>query len=214
MGLNLQFFCDNPAGAIFAKKQIMRKLANEELGRLDIQGFRESEKRPIVVILDNVRSLNNIGSIFRSSDAFRISRLILCGISTPPPHRDIHKTALGAENSVDWQYFEHTTDAVRELKNQGYRIVALEQTEGSIPLNEFQPFQPLQPLQPVQPVQPIQPIQPIQPLALIFGNEIHGVSQEVIDLCDAAVEIPQFGTKHSLNVAVSVGIVLWEVSSE
>jgi tRNA G18 (ribose-2'-O)-methylase SpoU len=196
MGLNLQFFCDNPAGAIFAKNLVMRKLANEELGRLDIQGFKESEKRPIVVLLDNVRSLNNIGSIFRSCDAFRISKLVLCGISTPPPHRDIHKTALGAENSVDWQYFEHTTEAVRDLKNQGFRIVALEQTEGSIPLNEFQPSQP------------------IQPLVLIFGNEIHGVSQEVIDLCDASVEIPQFGTKHSLNVAVSVGIVLWEVSSE
>ncbi|HBB90806.1 MAG: RNA methyltransferase [Bacteroidetes bacterium GWF2_49_14] len=169
----------------------MRKLANNELGRLDVEGFRQSEKNPVVVVLDNVRSLNNIGSIFRTCDAFRISRLILCGISTPPPHRDIHKTALGAELSVDWQYYENTLDAVKDLKKQKYYITALEQTETSIALNRFQP---------------------IQPIALIFGNEIHGVSQDVINLCDAAVEIPQFGTKHSLNVAVSVGIVLWEVA--
>ncbi len=222
----------------------MRKLANNELGRLDVEEFRQSEKNPVVVVLDNVRSLNNIGSIFRTCDAFRISRLILCGISTPPPHRDIHKTALGAELSVDWQYFENTTDAVALLKEQGHKIYALEQTESSVPLNQFQQYQqdredredrgsspttylsqPSQPSKPSKPsredhgsspttypLQPNQPIQPIQPFALIFGNEIHGVSQDVINLCDAAVEIPQFGTKHSLNVAVSVGIVLWEVA--
>jgi 23S rRNA (guanosine2251-2'-O)-methyltransferase len=176
------------------KDQVMRKLSNEELGRLDVEGFKQSEKNPVVVILDNVRSLNNIGSIFRSCDAFRITRLILCGISTPPPHRDIHKTALGAELSVDWAYFEHTSDAILSCKKEGYRVIALEQTESSIPLQQFKP------------------IQPTPPLALIFGHEIHGVSQEVINICDTAVEIPQFGTKHSLNVAVSVGIVLWHVT--
>lgn len=185
------------------KDQVMRKLSNEELGRLDVEGFKQSEKNPVVVILDNVRSLNNIGSIFRSCDAFRITRLILCGISTPPPHRDIHKTALGAELSVDWAYFEHTSDAIKNCKEEGYTLIALEQTESSIPLQHFDPFQPSQ---------PHKPSQPYQPLALVFGHEIHGVSQEVINLCDAAVEIPQFGTKHSLNVAVSVGIVLWHVT--
>ncbi|MFH0761995.1 MAG: RNA methyltransferase [Bacteroidota bacterium] len=177
----------------------MRKLTNDELGRLDVNGYKQSEKNPVVVILDNVRSLNNIGSIFRTCDAFRVTRLILCGISTPPPHRDIHKTALGAELSVDWEYFENTLDAAHTFKEQGYTLVALEQTESSTPLQQYQPSQPHQ------------PSKPFQPLALIFGHEIHGVSQEVINLCDAAVEIPQFGTKHSLNVAVSVGIVLWDV---
>ncbi len=194
----------------------MRKLANDELGRLDVDGFKQSEKNPVVVILDNVRSLNNIGSIFRTCDAFRISKLILCGISTPPPHRDIHKTALGAELSVDWQYFENTTDAVALLKEQGYKIYALEQTESSIPLNQFQPIQPSREDHGSSPTtnlsQPSKPSKPSEPFSLIFGNEIHGVSQDVINLCDAAVEIPQFGTKHSLNVAVSVGIVLWEVA--
>jgi tRNA G18 (ribose-2'-O)-methylase SpoU len=181
------------------KDPIMRKLTNDELGRLDVDGYKQSEKNPVIVILDNVRSLNNIGSIFRTCDAFRVTRLVLCGISTTPPHRDIHKTALGAELSVDWEYFENTLDAVRTYKEQGYTMVALEQTESSIPLQQFQPFQPPQ------------PSKPFQSLALVFGHEIHGVSQEVINLCNTAVEIPQYGTKHSLNVAVSVGIVLWQV---
>jgi len=185
---------------LFLRKfPIMRKLSNDELGRLDISGYRSSDKNPVIIILDNVRSLNNIGSIFRTCDAFRINRLILCGISTPPPHRDIHKTALGAELSVDWEYFESTTDAVRTWKDKGYAIVALEQTDTSLPLQHFQP---------------VKPLQLSQPLALIFGHEIRGVSQEVIDLCDLAVEIPQYGTKHSLNVAVSVGIVLWHVLND
>ena len=168
----------------------MRQLTNEEHGRLDVEGFKSSEKNPVIVVLDNVRSLNNIGSIFRSCDAFRIEKLILCGISTPPPHRDIHKSALGAELSVDWQYFEKTTDAVSDLKSKGYQVFAVEQTTGSFPLNEFQLS---------------------VPSAIVFGHEIHGVSPEVLAQCESAIEIPQYGTKHSLNVAVSVGIVLWQV---
>ena len=168
----------------------MRQLTNDEHGRLDIEGFKASARNPVVIVLDNVRSLNNIGSAFRSGDAFRIEKLVLCGISTPPPHRDIHKSALGAEMSVDWQYFENTTDAVAELKTAGYAIIAIEQTTASIPLNDFKPD---------------------SRVALIFGHEIHGVSPDVLALCDAAVEIPQYGTKHSLNVAVSVGIVLWHI---
>ncbi len=168
----------------------MRQLTNDEHGRLNIDGFKASAKNPVVVVLDNVRSLNNIGSAFRSGDAFRIEKLVLCGISTPPPHRDIHKSALGAELSVDWQYYENTTEAVAELLAAGYRVIAIEQTTTSIPLNDFKPD---------------------GPVAIVFGHEIHGVSPEVLALCEAAIEIPQFGTKHSLNVAVSIGIVLWHI---
>lgn len=168
----------------------MRQLTNDEHGRLDVEGFKSAEKNPVVVILDNVRSLNNIGSVFRSCDAFRVEKLILCGISTPPPHRDIHKSALGAELSVEWQYFEHTTDAIVDLKSRGYHVFAVEQATLSIMLNAFQAT---------------------GPVALVFGHEIHGVSPEVLAVCEAAIEIPQYGTKHSLNVAVSVGIVLWEI---
>ena len=168
----------------------MRQLTNDEHGRLDVEGFKSAEKNPLIVILDNVRSLNNIGSIFRSCDAFRIEKLILCGISTPPPHRDIHKSALGAELSVDWQYFETTSDAITDFKSQGYPVFAIEQTTGSIPLNEFKLT---------------------GPAAIVFGHEIHGVSPEVLALCKSAIEIPQYGTKHSLNVAVSVGIVLYHL---
>jgi len=176
----------------------MRKLTNNELGRLDIPSFRSAPKNRVTVILDNVRSLNNIGSIFRSCDAFRIEKLVLTGISTPPPHRDIHKSALGAEFSVDWEYHSQTTEAVLSLKEQGYLILAVEQTVGSIPLNHLSKSPYI--LHPDSP-----------PIAVILGHEIHGVSQEVVNLCDAAVEIPQQGTKHSLNVAVSAGIVLWEL---
>jgi 23S rRNA (guanosine2251-2'-O)-methyltransferase len=170
----------------------MRQLTNDEHGRLDIEGFKSAEKNPIIVVLDNVRSLNNIGSVFRSCDAFRIEKLILCGISTPPPHRDIHKSALGAELSVIWEYFENTTDALMELKSKGFRLFAIEQTTKSISLQEFKVP---------------------GPAAIVFGHEIHGVSPEVLSLCESAIEIPQFGTKHSLNIAVSVGIVLWEITS-
>ena len=176
---------------LFLHKAIMmRQLTNEEHGRLDVDGFKSAEKNRVIVVLDNVRSLNNIGSIFRSCDAFRIEKLILCGISAPPPHRDIHKSALGAELSVDWQYFEKTTDAIVDLKSNDFQVFAIEQTTRSIPLNEFNHS---------------------GPIALIFGHEIHGVSPEVLAQCKASVEIPQYGTKHSLNVAVSVGIVLWEI---
>jgi len=168
----------------------MRQLTNDEHGRLDVEGFKASEKNPITIILDNIRSLNNIGSIFRSADAFRIEKIILCGISTPPPHRDIHKSALGAELSVDWQYFEHTSDAIVDLKSKGYHVFAVEQTTLTTPLNEFKAD---------------------GSLAFVFGHEIHGVSPEVLAICEAAIEIPQYGTKHSLNVAVSVGILLWEI---
>ena len=169
---------------------MMRQLTNDEHGRLDVEGFKSAEKKPVIVILDNVRSLNNIGSVFRSCDAFRVEKLILCGISTAPPHRDIHKSALGAELSVEWQYFEHTTDAIVDLKSRGYHVFAVEQTTLSIMLNTFKAT---------------------GPVALVFGHEIHGVSPEVLAVCEAAIEIPQYGTKHSLNVAVSVGIVLWEI---
>lgn len=168
----------------------MRQLTNEEHGRLDVEGFKAAPKNKIIIILDNVRSLNNIGSIFRSCDAFRVEKLILCGISTPPPHRDIHKSALGAELSVDWQYFEHTSDAIVDLKKKGFHVFAVEQTTLTIPLNEFKAD---------------------GPLAFVFGHEIHGVSPEVLAVCEAAIEIPQYGTKHSLNVAVSAGILLWEI---
>jgi tRNA G18 (ribose-2'-O)-methylase SpoU len=172
------------------KANMMRQLTNDEHGRLNVEEFKSATKKPLIVVLDNVRSLNNIGSIFRSCDAFRIEKLFLCGISTPPPHRDIHKSALGAELSVDWQYFEKTTDAIEFLRLSGYQVLAVEQTTGSISLNE---------------------IKLSIPAAIIFGHEIHGVSPDVLSLCQAAIEIPQYGTKHSLNVAVSVGIVLWEL---
>ncbi|MFA6128051.1 MAG: RNA methyltransferase [Bacteroidales bacterium] len=168
----------------------MRQLTNDEHGRLSVDGFKSSEKNPIIVVLDNVRSLNNIGSIFRTCDAFRVEKLILCGISAPPPHRDIHKSALGAELSVEWQYFEHTTDAIVDLKAKGYHVFAAEQTTLSINLNDFNPA---------------------GPVAIVFGHEIHGVSPEVLAVSEAAIEIPQYGTKHSLNVAVSVGIVLFHL---
>ena len=172
----------------------MRKLRNEELERLTAAEYKLAPKSSLVVILDHVRSLNNIGSVFRSCDAFRVEQLILCGITTPPPHREIHKSALGAELSVPWIYYDNTLDAVNHLLTRKFRIWAVEQTENSIPLQTF-----------TKPP-------PDEPLALVFGHEIHGVSQDVIDCCHGSIEIPQYGTKHSFNIAVSVGIVLWEVT--
>ena len=171
----------------------MRKLRNEELGRLSIEEFTESEKMPVTIILDNVRSLNNIGSIFRTCDGFRIQKLILCGISTPPPHRDIYKTALGAENSVSWQYFEETADAIDSLKKEGFHIASVEQAENSIKLDKYSPPED-------------------KPLALVFGHEIKGVSQNIVNMSHSCIEIPQYGTKHSFNISVSVDIVLWDIS--
>jgi tRNA G18 (ribose-2'-O)-methylase SpoU len=169
----------------------MRKLQNEELKRKSVKDFKEAIKLPFVIVLDNVRSLNNIGSIFRTSDAFLAEGIYLCGITATPPHREIHKTALGSTQSVAWSYYEDTLDAITALKTRGYEIVSLEQTESSIALGQYA-------------------YNPEKKYALVFGNEAKGVSQAVIDACDQSIEIPQFGTKHSFNISVSVGIVLWD----
>jgi len=171
----------------------MRKRLNEELGRKSVSEFKKAGKIPVVIVLDNVRSHNNIGSVFRTSDAFLVEKIILCGITATPPHRDIQKTALGATESVDWIYCKNTKDAVLKLKKEGYYAVAVEQVEGSFELQNF-------------------PVKAGEKYVLIFGHEINGVAQEVVDICDACIEIPQFGTKHSFNIAVSAGIVLWEFS--
>jgi len=169
----------------------MRKLLNEELDRLDVESFRKSSKIPVAVILDNVRSMNNTGSVFRTSDAFRISSIALCGITAVPPHKEIHKTALGATDSVDWKYFDQTSDAILQYRDAGFIICSVEQAEGSILLEEF-------------------PVEQNNKYALVFGHEIRGVDQLVVDASDHCIEIPQYGTKHSLNISVSAGIVLWE----
>ena len=170
----------------------MRKLKNSELDRLSVDEYKEIVKTPITVVLDNIRSCNNIGSVFRTSDALLIEKVILCGITATPPNKDIHKTALDAEKSVPWKYFEETLDAVQWLKESGYRVFAVEQVENSISLPDYTPEKD-------------------QNLALVFGNEVKGVQQSVIDICDGAIEIPQYGTKHSFNISVSAGIVLWDL---
>lgn len=166
-----------------------RKLRNEELNRLTVEKFKIVSKTPITLVLDNVRSMHNVGSIFRTADAFKIEQILLCGITAVPPHRDIRKTALGADESVDWKYFETTQEAIETLKN--YHICALEQAEDSVPLRDFEHTE--------------------GKLALIVGNEVDGVQQELLDLCNDIIEIPQFGTKHSFNVSVSTAICLWEL---
>lgn len=173
----------------------MEKRTSEALARLSVPAFKSGEKRPVYVVLDNLRSLNNVGSVFRTCDAFAVRRLYLCGITARPPHKDIHRTALGATESVEWTYCENTADAVRELREKGVRVWAVEQVEGSTMLDDFTP-------------------EPNTEYALVFGNEVFGVEQSVVDLCDGALEIPQEGTKHSLNVAVCVGAVLWDVFSK
>jgi len=170
----------------------MRKLANEELNRKTISEFKNSSKTPVVIVLDNVRSLNNIGSVFRTADAFLVEALYLCGISGCPPNKDIHKTALGATDTVSWKYFKTTTECINYLSKNNYEVWAVEQAEKSIPLNKFT-------------------ISTTKKYAIIFGNEIKGVEQEAINLCKGCIEIPQQGTKHSLNIAVSAGIVMWEL---
>lgn len=170
----------------------MRKLKNSELGRLSVEEYKEVEKTPVTVVLDNVRSCNNIGSVFRTADALLIEKIVLCGITATPPNKEIHKTALDAEMSVPWEYSEETEAAMLALKAAGYRIYAVEQVENSILLPEFRP-------------------EKNQKLALIFGNEVKGVQQSVVDLCDGAIEIPQYGTKHSFNISVGAGIVLWDI---
>ncbi len=170
----------------------MRKTKNEELNRLSVSEFKKADKIPIVVVLDNVRSTHNVGSIFRTADAFRVEKVILCGITATPPHKDIYKTALGATESVEWSYCESTVDAVMELKREGWKIFAVEQADESVYLEDFEPGF-------------------TKKLVLIFGHEVTGVQEAVIPLVDGCLEIPQAGTKHSLNIAVSAGIVLWEV---
>lgn len=169
----------------------MKKLTIEEMGRIGVAEFRQAQKLPLVIVLDNVRSLNNIGSIFRTSDAFRVEAICLCGISSPPPSPEIHKTALGAEDSVAWRYYADTHEALRALRAAGYTLMAIEQCEGSTMLNGWEPdFS--------------------RSWAVVLGNEVHGVQQSVVDACDGCLEIPQFGTKHSLNVAVTAGLVIWD----
>ena len=163
----------------------------QELGRMSVDRFKESEKFPLCVILDNVRSMHNIGSCFRTCDAFRVEKLFLCGITAVPPHREIEKAALGATLSVDWEYCGEARQVVERLKAEGYEVYAVEQVHGSIPLQDFRPGAG-------------------RKIAFVFGNEVEGVAQEVVDACQGALEIPQFGTKHSLNVSVSAGIVLWQ----
>jgi|SRR5690554_618662 len=168
-----------------------RKLKLEELNRITIDEFREAEKIPLIVVLDNVRSQNNIGSVFRTSDAFRVEEIILCGITATPPNTEIHKTALGAEDSVKWRYFEDTITAIKKLKAEGFTICSIEQAENSIKLDTMQADK-------------------MKKYAVILGHEVHGVQQEVVNLSDYCIEIPQFGTKHSLNVSVTAGIVIWD----
>jgi tRNA G18 (ribose-2'-O)-methylase SpoU len=170
----------------------MRKLKNEELGRLSVVEFKNSEKTSITVVLDNIRSLNNIGSVFRTGDGFCIEQVYLCGITATPPNKDIHKTALGATESVEWTYEKETLTAIEKLKAEGYIIVSVEQAEGSIMLHNFK-------------------VDTTQKYALVFGHEVKGVSQKVIDASNYCIEIPQYGTKHSFNISVSAGIVLWEL---
>jgi len=168
----------------------MRKLKNEELGRKSLDEFKKAEKKPLVLVLDNIRSLNNVGSVFRTADAFLIKAIYLCGITARPPHREIQKTALGATESVDWKYFDKVDDAINELHSENVEVLAIEQADKSIMLMEFIPDMDKE-------------------YAFILGHEVNGVSDNAIQLCDGVIEIPQYGTKHSLNISVSVGIIIW-----
>lgn len=169
----------------------MRKLKITELNRISAEEFKETEKIPLVVVLDNIRSLNNVGSVFRTSDAFLVEAIYLCGITATPPNPEIHKTALGAEHSVSWRYFEDTVDAVKQLQEDGYTVFAIEQVENSVMLDNLQ-------------------LDPEKKYAIVMGNEVKGVQQTVVDACNGCIEIPQYGTKHSLNVSVTTGIVIWD----
>lgn len=169
----------------------MRKLSMAELNRKTADEFKQADKVPIIIVLDNVRSMNNIGSVFRTADAFLLQAIYLCGVTATPPHREIHKTALGATDTVSWKHFATTIDAINALKKDGFTVYAVEQVENSIVLDKIKPAS--------------------KKIALVFGNEISGVTQEALDICDACIEIPQYGTKHSLNLAVSVGIVVWGI---
>ena len=173
----------------------MKKKNIEDLHRISVETFKSTKKKPLVVILDNVRSLHNVGSVFRTSDAYLVEKIFLCGITAVPPSAEIHKTALGAENTVQWEYAENTVAVVVSLKANGYTVLAIEQVEGSVSLNDFA-------------------IDNNRKYAVILGNEVKGVQQSVVDQCDACIELPQFGTKHSLNVSVTAGIVIWEFSKQ
>ena len=172
-----------------------RKKLVTEMGRIGRDAFAQAEKLPLAVVLDNVRSLHNVGSVFRSSDAFRVERIVLCGITATPPSAEIHKTALGAEDVVEWQYFDSTMDAIAALRGDGFRIYSIEQCQGSIALQDFATV-------------------PGERYAVVLGNEVKGVQQTVVDASDGAIEIPQFGTKHSLNVSVTAGMVIWEFAKK
>ncbi len=171
-----------------------RKLKITEMGRMSVDEFHEAEKLPLVVVLDGVRSLYNVGSVFRTSDAFRVAGVVLCGITATPPNAEIHKTALGAEDSVSWKYYADTMEAAAWLRSEGYTLLAIEQCEGSTMLQDFDP-------------------EPDKKYAVVLGNEVKGVQQQVVDACDACLEIPQFGTKHSMNVSVTAGIIIWHFAS-
>lgn len=170
----------------------MKKISNPDLGRLSVEEFKQVEKSNLIIILDDIRSLNNIGSVFRTSDAFKVKKIYLCGITAQPPHREIQKTALGATETVAWEYRESVTELIQELKQKEVDVFAIEQVEKSISLEKFQPNK-------------------AKDTAIVFGNEVMGVSQEAINICDGYIEIPQFGTKHSLNISVSCGVVVWDL---
>ena len=168
----------------------MKKLKMQELGRVSVEQFKQQEKTPIVIVLDNIRSMHNVGSAFRTADAFACQKIYLCGITAKPPHREIHKTALGASDSVSWEHFEDVKEALEQLKKEDYQIIAVEQTDKSVLLQDFETKKG-------------------EKYAFVFGNEVFGVSDEALPFCDSALEIPQIGTKHSLNISVSLGIVIW-----
>ncbi|WP_296634029.1 RNA methyltransferase [Polaribacter sp.] len=170
----------------------MRKLKNNELDRISVDEFKAVDKTPLIVVLDNVRSLNNIGSVFRTSDAFLIEKIYLCGITATPPNKDIHKTALGATESVDWEYVENTLDIIKKLKTANVKVLSIEQAENATKLDAFLPKK-------------------AEKYAIVMGNEVKGVQQEVINVSDFCIEIPQLGTKHSLNISVTTGIVIWDL---
>ena len=169
----------------------MRKLENSELNRISIDDFKDASKTPLIIVLDDIRSLNNIGSVFRTSDAFLVEKIFLCGITATPPNKEIHKTALGATETVAWEHCENVLEVIEKLKSEGIRVFAIEQVESAIFLQDFK-------------------IEKDQKYALVFGNEVFGVAQKAVEICDGTIEIPQLGTKHSLNIAVSAGIVIWD----
>ena len=173
----------------------MRKLRNEELDRLSVDEMKKVDKNPLVIVLDNIRSMHNVGSAFRTADAFLCEKIFLCGITAQPPHREIHKTALGATDTVEWEYCQNSLEAIDSLKEQGYRIASIEQADESISLENFE-------------------MKTNEKLALIFGNEVKGVANQIVEESDYVIEIPQFGNKHSINVSVSIGVILWDIISK